>query len=181
MANRAYLINHSQIAAIAAENSEESCLLGANYQVPILWIALFEPSDLTFVSVSCMNDNGDELIEKIPTLFAPTTKAKSTYAARSVALARSLGTENAHHISEWETFLSSNLPASMLQIDLAELWMMYENQTDLELDIREWLLGVKNPSGHEWENLCSQANLNDPEVRRYGLRGFPWQSKVQWT
>ncbi|MDP5240887.1 hypothetical protein Q9Q94_15200 [Uliginosibacterium sp. 31-16] len=181
MANRAYLMNHSQEAAIIAAASEESCLLGANYQAPILWVALFEPNDLTFVSVPCTNDNGDEVIEKIPTLFAPTAKAKNTYAARSVSLARALGTENACHISEWEAFLSSDLPASMLQIDLAELWMMYENQTDLELDLREWLSGVNNLSGHEWESLCSQANLNDSEVRRYGLRGFPWQSNVQWA
>lgn len=174
-------MNHSHSAATTAADAEESCLLGANYQLPILWVALFEPNDLTYVSVPCMNDDGDELIEKIPTLFAPSVKAKSAYAARRLSLTNALGTENAGPIAEWEDLLSSHITAPFLQVDLAELWMMYEDRTDLELDLREWLSGVENHSGNGWKSLCSQANLNDPEVQRYGIRGFPWQCEVQWS
>ena len=174
-------MNHSNHAPTTAEASDDACLLGANYQVPILWVALFEPDDLTFVSVPCTNDNGDELIEEVPTLFATTEKAKSTYAKRITPLAKALGEESAVHIHEWEDFLSTELSAPILQLDLIELWMMYENQTDFELDIREWLSAIGNPSGREWNSLCSQAHLDDPEVRQYGIRGFPWQSKIKWA
>lgn len=181
MANRAYLMNHTHSTATTASASEEACLLGANNHVPILWVALFEPTDLTFVSVPCTNDNGDEFIEEIPTLFAATNKAKIIYSARRALLARALGKENACHFTEWDEFLTTQLTAPMLQLDLGELWMMYENQSDFELDIRDWLSGVSNPTGHGWEKLCSQAYLEDAEVRRYGIRGFPWQSTVPWV
>lgn len=174
-------MNHTRATATTASEAEENCLLGANYQIPILWVALFEPTDLTFVPVPCTNDNGDELIENIPTLFAPSKKAKNTYAIRRASLTEALGAENSLHIHEWEEFLSSQTPDSMLQADLIELWMMYENQSDFELDVRDWLDGVANPSGEAWKALCSQANLTDPATRRYGIRGFPWQSKMQWT
>lgn len=181
MANRAYLMNHAYDVATTSADAEESCLLGANYQVPVLWIALFEPTDLMFMPVPCTNDKGDERIELIPTLFAPASKAKSTYAARRTSLARALGPESADPIAEWEELLSTHIPAASLQVDVGELWIMYENPTDCELDLRDWLTGVVNQSGVGWANLCSQAKLDDPEVKRYGLRGFPWHSEVKWA
>ena len=174
-------MNHIHSTAITAEASEEACLLGANYQLPILWVALFEAADLSFVSVPCTNDVGDEFVENIPTLFAPTAKALESYAKRRASLATALGIENAGHIAEWEEFLSSHLTAPMVQLDLGELWMMYENHRDFELDVRDYLSGVDDPTGSEWGILCSQAKLDDTEIRRYGVRGFPWHSTIQWA
>ena len=122
MANRAYLMNHTYGAATTSSNAEESCLLGANYQVPVLWIALFELTDLMFMPVPCTNDNGDERIELIPTLFAPAIKAKSTYAARRVSLARALGPESADSIAAWDEFLSTHILAESLQLQSPLGW-----------------------------------------------------------
>ena len=64
MANRTYLMAHSSECATTAELAEDACLLGANYQVPILWIALFDSSDLAYVDVPCTDSEGRELIER---------------------------------------------------------------------------------------------------------------------
>lgn len=181
MANRSYLMNHSLCTAILAGEAEENCALGANYQVPILWIALFEPDDLTFVDVPFTNDDGDESIEKIPCLFTETSKAKKTYAGRRDWLVHALGVENSNTLEEWDTFLLAAVDKPRIQLDFVELWMMYDNGKDLELDLRDWLEGLKNQSGIGWDGLCNQANLNDPEVRRFGIRGFPWEATLPWA
>jgi hypothetical protein len=47
--------------------------------------------------------------------------------------------------------------------------------------VRDYLSGVNDPAVREWGILCSQAKLDDPEVRRYGIRGFPWHSTIKWA
>jgi hypothetical protein len=172
---------HSSEFPTTAELAEEACLLGANYQVPILWIALFENSDLTYVDVPCTDSEGKDVLEKIPTLFTSYAKARATYATRRAGLENALGPANSNALSEWEEFLSSQVQELALQLDLIELWMMYDDPADLSLDIREWLEGVSSRSGHGWQNLCSQAHLEDSEVSKYGLRGFPWNAKLAWA
>ena len=172
---------HSDERETIADLAEDACLLAANYQVPILWLALFDGSDLTYVDVPCTDSEGRDVLEKIPTLFASFEKTSATYAARQADLAKSLGTANADVLLEWEQFLSSGIQASHLQLDLVELWMMYDDPSDLVLDVQDWLEGVKFQSGPGWQSLCSQAHLDDPEVSRYGLRGFPWNAEIVWS
>jgi hypothetical protein len=181
MANRTYLMAHSNECATTAELAEDACLLGANYQVPILWIALFDSSDLTYVDVPCTDSEGKDVLEKIPTLFTSYAKARAIYDARRAGLEKALAPAHHRALREWEEFLSMQIHGPVLQLDLIELWMMYDGPADLALDIQDWLKGVSSQSGQEWKNLCSQANLEDPEVSKYGLRGFPWNAKVAWA
>jgi hypothetical protein len=181
LANRAYLMNHAVGAPTIAGEAEEACLLGANYQIPILWMAMFDSDDFTVVDVPFTNDDGEESVEKIPTLFAATGKAMKTYARRRSWLVDVLGVENVNTIAEWDAFLSTGVHEPTLQLDLIELWIMYDNAGDLELDVRDWLAGVSNQSKGGWDSLCSQANLDDPEVRQYGIRGFPWGATLPWA
>jgi hypothetical protein len=181
MANRTYLMAHSSERAKTAELAEDACLLGANYQVPILWIALFDSSDLTYVDVPCTDSEGKDVLEKIPTLFTSYAKARAIYATRRAGLKNALAPAHHRALSEWDEFLALKIHESVLQLDLIELWMMYDDPADLALDVQDWLKGVSSQSGHGWQNLCSQANLEDPEVSKYGLRGFPWNAKLAWT
>lgn len=75
MANRVYLMNHHQSEPALAAELEEACLLAASYQLPILWLALFDSDDLTNVLVHCENDAGEEVSELVLTCFASTEKA----------------------------------------------------------------------------------------------------------
>ena len=136
MANRTYLLNHHSVAAKVAAEIEDRCLLGANYQLPILWVALFDKSDLTTVGVPCTNDAGDELIEHVPTLLTSVGNAKSNYAFRRAALVQTMGDESLPFIKEWDAFVNSDLSAPYVQVDLVELWMMYDNPEDLSCDVR---------------------------------------------
>jgi hypothetical protein len=181
VANRVYLMNHTHSRPQAAAEVSSACLLGANYQIPILWLALFRSDDLVLAPVPCTSDAGEETMENIPTLFAATAEARANYGARIPALAKALGEECGSHIAEWETFLASGLTAPSVQLYLAELWMMYDDQSDFDRDVRAWLGAVEAPSGPQWESLCSQANLSDAEGRRYGLRGFPWRAELAWS
>jgi hypothetical protein len=156
-------------------------LLGANYQVPILWIALFDSSDLTYVDVPCTDSEGKDVLEKIPTLLTSYAKARAIYDARRAGLEKALAPAYHRALREWEEFLSMQIHGPVLQLDLIELWMMYDDPADLTFDIQDWLKGVSSQSGQEWQKLCSQANLEDPEVSKYGLRGFPWNAKVAWA
>ncbi|HEX8602340.1 MAG TPA: hypothetical protein VF774_06825 [Pseudoduganella sp.] len=181
MANRTYLMAHSNERATTAGVAEDTCLLAANHQVPILWLALFDDSDLTFVDVPCTDEEGNEVLERIPTFFTSLEKASATYGSRRTNLAAALGAASANVLREWEEFLSSAILQSRLQIDLIELLMMYDDPADFLLDVRDWSDGVACQSGHGWQSLCSQAHLDDPEVSRYGLRGFPWNANIRWS
>jgi len=181
VANRVYLMNHEHREPLTAAQAESACLLGANYQIPVLWVALFRAADLTTMPVSCTADSGEEVIESVPTLFTTSEKARATYTTRSSALVKALGAENSSFIQEWESFLASEVRAPFLQLDLGELWMMYDPRSDLEVDLRDWLEAVDTRSGREWNSLSSQANLGREEVRRYGIRGFPWAAKLTWS
>jgi len=181
VANRTYFMAHCNEHATTADVMEDAFLLAANYQVPILWLALFDGSDLRYVDVPCTDSQGNDVLEKIPTLFASFEKASTTYAVRRTGLANALGAANAKVLHEWDGFLSSTIQASKLQLDLVELWMMYDDPADVILDVQNWIEGVTCQSGHGWQSLCSQAHLDDPEVSRYGLRGFPWNTKIAWS
>lgn len=172
---------HSNEHPTTADLMEDACLLAANYQVPILWLALFDGADVRYVEVPCSDAQGNDVLEKIPTLFASFEKASSAYAARRADLANALGAVHANVLQEWDGFLSSTIQASNLQLDLVELWMMYDDPADVLLDVQDWIEGVTCQSGHGWQSLCSQAHLDDPEVSRYGLRGFPWNTELVWS
>jgi hypothetical protein len=91
------------------------------------------------------------------------------------------------HIDEWEALLASvNQP--YIQIDLAEIWMMFmpdEFNQRIRRDLRAFEQG-----GDLWRDVCAQAGVEmnlrsgetsfDPDVARYGLRGYQWDVPVPW-
>lgn len=180
MANRVYLMNHNQSEPALAADLEDACLLAASYQLPILWLALFDSDDLVNVLVHCENDAGEQVSELVLTCFASTGKALKTYNSRKQSLHAVLGADSATSLSEWEAFIASQLQASAVQIDLTELWMMYGDADALDSQISEWLTGLDDTTSAAWISFCEQANLNDADTRRYGVRGYPWNAQLVW-
>lgn len=180
MANRNYFMAHSSESPLTAGAAEDACLLGSNYLVPILWVAQFDDADLTLLHVPCTDAEGNEVVERVPTLFTSHAKAQATYAARRRGLAKALGPAHADAMAEWEAFLSSAVQASHVQVDLTELWMMYDDPMAFGADVQSWLTGVARQAGDGWHFLCGQACLDDLKVRKYGLRGFPWSADLAW-
>ncbi|MDU8360089.1 hypothetical protein [Pseudomonas syringae group sp. J309-1] len=180
MANRVYLMNHSQSEPALAAELEDACLLAASYQLPILWLALFDSDDLVNVLVHCENDAGELDSELILTCFASTEKALKTYSSRRQDLQAALGADSATSVAEWEAFIASELHGSTVQIDLTELWMMYGDADALDAQVSEWLAGLDDTTSGAWISFCHQANLDDADTRRYGVRGYPWNAKPGW-
>ncbi|EGH11940.1 MULTISPECIES: hypothetical protein [Pseudomonas syringae group] len=180
MANRVYLMNHHQSEPALAAELEEACLLAASYQLPILWLALFDSDDLTNVLVHCENDAGEEVSELVLTCFASTEKALKTYSSRRQNLQVALGVDSAVSLSEWDAFMTSQLQAPVVQIDLTELWMMYGDAYALDSQFSEWLTGLDDTTSAAWASFCEQANLSDADTCRYGVRGYPWNATLEW-
>lgn len=180
MANRVYLMNHSQSEPALAAELGDACLLAASYQLPILWLALFDSDDLVNVLVHFENDAGEQVSELVLTCFANTGKALKTYNSRKQTLQAVLGEENADSLAEWEAFMTNQLQASAVQIDLTELWMMYGDADALDAQVSEWLTGLDDTMSAEWMSFCHQANLNETDTRRYGVRGYPWNAQLVW-
>lgn len=179
MANRVFFMNHNQAGPVIGAELQEACLLAASYQLPILWLGLFDADDLVNVAVPCENEEGEAISEQVLTCFAPLEKARATYASRRERLHEALGPEHAPAVAEWDEFVAS-LSGSAVQIDLVELWMLYGDTAALDEQIREWLAGLDDTASAQWASICDQANLDDADVRRYGVRGYPWNVEIAW-
>jgi hypothetical protein len=82
------------------------------------------------------------------------------------------------HFDEWETLLAL-LSRRFVQLDLAEIWMMFV-PAEFDVAIRGYLAGLDGTDDEGWKELVDQAALNDPDVARYGLRGYQWDAPVPW-
>lgn len=179
MANRVFFMNHNQAEAAIGAELQEACLLAASYQLPILWLALFDADDLVNVAVPCENEEGEAISEQVLTCFASLEKARATYGARRERLQKALGSDHAPAAAEWDEFVA-RLSGSAVQIDLIELWMLYGDNAALDEQIREWLAGLDDTASTQWASFCDQANLDDVDVRRNGVRGYPWNVEIAW-
>jgi hypothetical protein len=177
--NRAYFINHSESKPILLGSDHGSWLLAANVQLPILWLALFEEHNIQSVQVPFSNEEGQEDVQDVPTLFAETQEARERYESRKEHLAAVINPQFEPYIVEWDTFLATCIPQPFVQIEFTELWMMEQPEYFME-DVRNYLHAVAEPRAPEWAGLSAQACLSDPDVALYGLRGFPCEAELDW-
>lgn len=179
MANCVYFMNHDENTPATIDESERFCLLESKYQVPILWMAMFDRDDLTTIAIPHEDQDGKESIEQIPTLLAPTDKALKTYEKRRKNLHAALKPEWKQYLMEWESFLSNHLSCSHIQVDLSELCDMYDSFALFEQQLRIWLSGIEKVSGPNWDSLCAQTQLNDETVC-YAIRGYAYGIELEW-
>ncbi len=179
MANRAYFINHSEDSPVSLDIQRGQWLLAASYQIPILWLALFSEIDIKIVATRMQDANGNEIIERVPTLVSRVSKAVQRYQARRSVLAAAIPESYHPHIEEWEAFISASLPLLFVQLEMTEIRIMNDPQ-QFDVVVSDYLAAFSAASHPGWDALCSQAALGRPEVARYGLRGYPWHSEVAW-
>ena len=179
MANRTYLINHAENAPVSLDNQRGHWLLAASYQIPVLWLAMFSDADLTTVKTRLQTADGQEFTEDLPTLASPAQEAVRRYQSRRSLLHRKIPQNYSKHVDEWETFLASHLGLPVLQLEISELRMMSE-PAEFDAALRNWLGAFSSEAHPGWEELCLQACLEDPEVARYGIRGYQWNVELNW-
>lgn len=177
--NRVYLVNHAEASPLPLGAQRGHWLLGAHAQIPILWLALFRSEHVCTVHVPFTDAEQHETLEVVPTLFAQAPHAKACYAQRKEALLAALGTQYTQYIHEWEYFLANQIVEPFLQIELTELWMMDQPEYFAE-DLQIYMHGIDHPQSSEWDELCGQAGLAEPEIAPNGLRGFAWEASVNW-
>jgi hypothetical protein len=179
MANRPFLMSHNSEAPLVAAEAEDFIVAAASNQIPLLWLSLFRTSDLRNVDMPLEDAQGNESVGPAPTLLSALDLARAAYQERRTRLRGLIPLALLGHVDEWETLVAS-LTHRFVQIDLAEIWMM-SSPEDFDDAIRDYLAGVNGTSDQGWLDLRSQANVDDPEVARYGLRGYQWEQPVPWN
>ena len=179
---------HGSPAPLTAAGSPDTILVAASYQIPLLWLSLFSESDLKTVEIVLEDAEGNETTGGVPTLEGATEILQTRYQVRARTLLARIPAELHPHIKEWETLLVS-VKEPFMQIDLAEIWMMFMPD-DLDHVIRGELRAFEE-GGELWRNVCNQAGLEvdtasgrisfDPAIARYGLRGYEWYVPVPWS
>ncbi len=180
MANRTYLINHAEKAPVSLDNQRGNWLLAASYQIPVLWLAMFSDADLATARTRVRKADGREVTEDLPTLASSTHEAMGRYQSRRSLLMRKIARDYAQHIGEWERFMASDLGLPVLQLEFTELRMMWSDAVEFDAALRNWLGAFSSEDHPGWEEFSLQACLEEPEVARYGIRGYPWNGGPDW-
>jgi hypothetical protein len=180
MANRAYFVNHAEKAPASLDNQRGKWLLAASYQVPVLWLAMFSAANLTTAKTRILKEDGGELTQDLPTLVSSTQAAIGLYQSRRSLLQRKIAPDCTEHIDEWEGFIASELRLPVLQLEFSELRMMYCEAAEFDAALHNWLGAFSSEDHPGWEEFCLQACLEQPEVARYGIRGYPWNGGPDW-
>jgi hypothetical protein len=178
---------HRSSVPLTAAQSVDSILAAASYGIPILWLSLFAEADLESVEMALEDSDGQESMGLVPTLHTTVDGARSRYAARVVTLRKRIPGALHRHIEEWEALLAS-VRNGFVQIDLAEIWMMFA-PAEFDVEVRNYLRAF-DEAGEFWGDVCSQAGLQteqgaiamsfDRETSRDSLRGYAWESPVPW-
>jgi hypothetical protein len=178
MSAYAYLIVHDEAEPVREDDAPEgSKLLGANYQVPILWLAMFTASDLRRISLP-LSEWGDGVTPVVmPALIARTSDALNKYAERKEAIREALA-DYSGNIDEWETFIATYLKTEFVQLDFEDLFS--SGYDDFEASLLGWLDGIECLEGDGWEDLCQNAMLQSDYSDHLGIRGFPWDADPGW-
>ena len=179
MANRAYFINHAEGEPVSLDDQRGQWLVAANYQIPVLWLAMFSKEDIKTVPTRMHDASGNEVVEHVPSFMAPVAQAVLLYEARRPTLAAVIPERYRPYVDEWEAFISTSLCLPFVQLELTEIRIMEELQ-HFDLRVVDYLTAFSAASDPRWDDLRAQAALDDPQVARYGLRGYPWHSEVPW-
>jgi hypothetical protein len=173
-----FLLNYSTAVPISihADTSDRPDvgppLAEANYQIPILWLALFTEANITTVT---------KMEPPEPTLFTSRQDALATYERRKGALRKKLGAARASSVDDWERMLASEFAqGAYFQIEFSELYYMY-NEGEFQPDLLSWLKGLEELTGPGWESLCAQAEIDNPTAdTKLGIRGWTPHEALGW-
>jgi hypothetical protein len=172
-----FLMVHDGPEPVRAVENGDGVLLEANYQVPLLWLALFTPADIQRISLP-LDEYGDgEIPETIPTMFAKTEDALRRYAGRKGALREALDAQHHEAMDEWERFLAAHLTKAYVQVDVEDFFGATD---DFDSELLEWMDGVEQLEGGGWDSLCEMICIDDAEVAHYGMRGSSSQLELGW-
>lgn len=152
---------------IADRTEDGPPLAEANYQIPILWLALFTEANI--------------VRQPEPTLFTSRQEGLATYARRRDALRKKLGAARACYVDDWERMLASEFArGAYFQIEFSDVYYMY-NEGEFEPDLLGWFKGLDELTGPGWQSLCNQAELDNPTaITKLGLRGWTPHEALGW-
>jgi len=178
MSAYSYLIVHDDPTPLREKSAPKgSKLIGANYQVPILWLALFTQEDIQHISLP-LDEWGDGVTPVImPTLIARTSDALRKYAERRDRLRAKLP-EQAEYFDEWEAFIGTYLKSEFVQLDFEDFFD--SGFDDFDSSLRGWLDGIERLEGSGWDDLRDYATLQDPDSWNVDMRGFAWDADPDW-
>ncbi len=179
MANRAYLVNHAESEPVTLENPKGEWHLGANYQLPVLWLSLFTVDNLTDADVTVEDDEGNESTAKVSCFMSSVKTAKETYHSRKQRIAQILPESCHQYIEEWEAYLDQKFSGPNIQIEMSELWMMFEPD-EFRPFLQRLQEAFESDLHEDWEELLNQANVQDSDVAKYGIRGYDWDCEMGW-
>jgi len=182
-----FLLNHSTgtptwIYDRSTAGDKGAPLAEANYQVPILWMALFTDANLTTGVFGAGEDaSGKRLTRTGLTLFTTRQDALATYARRKDGIRKKLGPARAQYIDDWERLLGSRFAQEThFQIEFSELCDM-SGEAEFEQELRSWINGLDRLGGPGWEALCNQAEIDNPTASPHlGIRGWIPHKELGW-
>ena len=178
MANRSNLVGHYSSKALSPNDLGAVSLLTANYQIPITWLSLFSVPDLTSCTAEAMDGAGVVSSVVVPTVLAPAQQAAERSRSRERTLLSVLPDRVHHHIAEWYSLLPL-IREPYLQLDAFEIWCMDAPEV-FEQFFPAYLRAMDNPDDSAWSGILEQARVGEPEVERWGIRGYAWSIKAPW-
>src|SRR5262249_26508251 len=126
------------------------------------WLCMFDPSNIS-------------VIETIPQLSVTLKNALQRCDARKNLVLSMIPAKLHHHYDEWMNFLSAQ-QQPFLHLDISEIWAMAEDG-EFEPYLNGLLKSFESTNPDDWKEILAQATIDNPEVARFGLRGYGWDTK----
>src|SRR5262249_10202653 len=139
---------------------EAVALLAANYQIPVFWLCMFDPSNICLTKTEMEDTGGNSLMETIPQLSVPLKDAVARCEARRDLVLSMIPRNLHHHYEEWMHFLSA-LQQPFLHLDISEIWAMAE-PGEFEPYLNGLLKSFESNNPADWTEILSQANIDPP-------------------
>jgi len=188
MANRAFFLLHDESSPVADAEERECTVLAASNQIPLLWLSVFDSTSIHRVSRTVEGEDGEKQSVLVPNLHAALPEALARFMARQEYVQANLPPELRVHVAEWESLLRG-AQQRYCQLEPLEVWCM-EAPEVFEADLSVALAAFADRSLDGWIHLLTDAGFQatqdktsyryDPEVVRFGLRGYQWSGVVPW-
>lgn len=179
MSNRAYLVNHEEASPVTSEEPKGQWHLAASYQLPVMWLSLFDMSTVTEAEITVEDCDGNETKAKIPTFIATVDDAKELCARRRQRISAMLPESCQPYLADWQSYLDSKLTLANVQLEMSEIWMMFDEGEFLP-HLQELQKAFDSDSRDDWDALLAQADVQDEDVARFGVRGYEWDCEIGW-
>ena len=164
-------------------------MLAASNQVPLLWLSVFDTRSVHRAPRTVVGDDEQEQSVLVPNLHAPLPEALARFLDRRDYMLANLPAELRVHVAEWESLLRDSA-SGYCQLDPFEVWCMDAPEV-FEESLSISLAAFVDRSLNGWIHLLSEAGFQaardrsgyvyDPDVVRFGLRGYQWNGLVPWA